>query len=499
MSRLLYILLIDDDEPSGCVDAVKIVLNSCLRPGNYKLDTPRTYEKGDLYLGNGKTYDLVLIDLRLDGEHRWGGRDLLDKHWRQIESAGSKVILYSGKEDAKLAFEGFSSGRGPFLFHPKINEKDVGEEFERQIIRLLRERVRMICQRASLQSAFAAANEKATWVRIGEDDWSVDSLLAPWLFTLPGEAERGRASVLRTLFPSDDMIRVFSYWFKGRGFGWPADSMYGLSPLAPYHFDRPTGPLDALTHNPTSRDISPKFSTASRIASDDLELLQLGVSPNACEALRDYVGEVWQWERIDSPDRREKAERLKGLVTFRIKEIEDIFVGRGARVSSSATDGLRDFEFYCPPDPGASMPAVLYALSRFADSAAKRARAAWEVEFSWAGQPYASRRPAELPYLLITTAHAGPPCEPGRKIGEAWFPDNHAGYGLADAKEALKSCAQWVVLSGRGGLLETYDAPTDPGTVTADEAQSLWERFNGGGKWNVIHVMKLAFPCVKGM
>lgn len=273
--------------------------------------------------------------------------------------------------------------------------------------------------------------------------------------------------------------------------------MYGLSALTTYHFEKPTGPMDALMHNPTSKEFNPRFSTAGPVALDDIELLRLRVDANICRAISDYVEEAKLWEEI-TRDKDEKVERLKNLVAFRLRNIKEIFSGKGAQVKTSISNSMLNFEFYCPPNSDLSMPTVLYAMNCFAGSVASRAGGRWEVELSWEGQPFSHQRPTELPYLMVTTSHAGVPCAAGESISDAWFPPDHSGHGLVDARDALKGCAQWFVMCGNDGMLETFDAPMDPGSLTEEEANSLWDKFNENKTWNVVHVMKLAFPCIKG-
>ncbi|HIE30137.1 TPA: hypothetical protein EYP66_22965 [Candidatus Poribacteria bacterium] len=96
----------------------------------------------------------MLLDIRLENRD-WGGSELLDAHWQKIGAAGSKVILYSGKPDAIIAYEPFKSGRGPFLFLRRSGQQADEDELSSHIVRLLRDRVKSLCQRASLKSSIA--------------------------------------------------------------------------------------------------------------------------------------------------------------------------------------------------------------------------------------------------------------------------------------------------------------------------------------------------------
>lgn len=497
--KVLSILVIDDNCPGDVVAALKTFMTSALEPGNADIDHPSTFDKGASCLQSQEIYDLILFDINLGEEDlTWAGIELLDAHWQSIQSKGSKVMVYSGKPKAKEAYSHFSSGKGPFLFQPKLDDHTPGEAFERRIIVLLRERVRTLCQRASLKSALEVSQGHATTVQIGPDIWSLKSLLSPWLFKVDGEVPFTLESAIRLLFPSDDMIRIFSYWFKGRGFAWPQDQMYGLSTLATYHFDNPTGPMDALMHNPISPKFAKTFSIAAATALADVEVLNPRIDPRFYSHLKRYITNAGTWDEI-SHQQEQEIEELKNTIAFRLDDLRIAFQQRGARFVTTTAASDMNRELYCPPKVGSRDmgPTVLHAVDRLADSVKKRAGDDWEMQLLVEGNLSSRERPVELPYLVILIKHSGEPCEPPAKISDNWFPTPHAGHGLGDAREALKGVAQWFVLTGKNGVLGNYDSAMDPGSLTNQDAETFWVDHNSSGHWNVLHILKFAFPCFR--
>ena len=55
-------------------------------------------------------------------------------------------------------------------------------------------------------------------IEVGGQKWSLESLLAPFAYQLSGEAAIGREALTCSLFPSDDRVRVLSFWFKAADF-----------------------------------------------------------------------------------------------------------------------------------------------------------------------------------------------------------------------------------------------------------------------------------------
>ena len=517
MERKLNILLIDDDSPSGCVVALKTALTACLGKDNYWIDHPSTYAKGHLELQSLTVYDLILFDVRLDGEYIWGGCELLDRHWQSIQDKGSKILLYSGKDTAIEAYRAFGSGRGPFLFHGKADELEPGRSFESDILRLLRDRVRSLCQRASLQSAVAVVKKNSLFVTIDEQVWSVESLIAPWLCPLPGEATREREFVLRSLFPGNNLVRVLSYWFKGREFVWPSDAMYGLSMLAPYHLGVSSGPMDALTHDTFIPDVPMRFALAAQTALDDLESLRNKLNKEFEDHLRGYINLAKSWVEVDEVEMAAMAS-FKSSVMFTLSDIAWIFETKGARIDTSRIQGpqsdtagthlwdlIGQYEFYSPAvyadsDGGAGCfhPSLKYAASRLAQSAKKRAGGVWSVAFDIEGELVSFERPTDFPFLLIAVCHAGVPFQDAAgTIGSIRAIRAGHGHALRDAIDAVHGCAHWYILSGETGQMHVYEAPDDPGSLTQGYADELWHRFNAEGIWHVIHVLKIGMPTVR--
>lgn len=502
--RKLRILVIDDNDPDTCIELIRSLLIACLGDKNFRIDTPLTYLEGESHLTSGRPYDLVLLDLRLDKEHRWGGCELLDRHWQSIQANGSKIILYSGKPDAIEAFESFSSGRGPFLFYSKASASEPGEGFGHHVVRLLRDRVKALCQRASLNSAVAVIKSNVPEVLIDGEAWSVDSLLAPWTCPLPGEAARERESIVRSLFPSNNLVRVLSYWFKGQAFMWPNDAMYGLSPLAPYHLGATSGPLDALMHAPNLPHTPPRFPAAAQTALDDLESLGLRLTAPFAEYLREYLTFAKEWTDIGTLE-ASRVEECKDSVMFRLSDVKWIFESEGAEIETSRIprwDLIGEYEFYSPAtytslDNGLGRfhPSLKYAASRLAQSVKERANGVWSVAFDVEGELVSFNRPTDFPFLVIAVCHAGTPFGDAPSIIASF--NSGTGRALHDASEALQGCAHWYILSGENGRMHAYEAPSDPGTLRSEDANELWDRFNKDGIWHVIHVLKVGMPTVK--
>jgi CheY-like chemotaxis protein len=507
MGRALKILAVDDDGTATA--GLKTLLSSSLGPGNTEVDHPNSFDEGDSFLESPDTYDLILFDINLGGDEKWGGIKLLVKHWQSIQAKTSKVMVYSGKLEGTEAFTHFSSGQGPFLFQVRQDPERVGEAFERSIIYLLRDRTRALCQRASLKSVLEMKAGLSSTLQIDNEDWSVDSLLAPWRFPLAGEAKHSDEAIKLKLFPGDDLIRVVSYWFKARTLSFPSTSMYGLCPLAFYHLSVLASPMDALMHDPWKNGISSCYVEAADIALKDHQILKDRFPEKFNDELITYINAARKWTYITGiPEAEQRVKALKNSVEFRLANvigtIEDVVnkssgsTRRNLVTNVSNVSSVAGFEFYCPAyysEAGLAEPVIIFGFRALTRSVMERSINSIGLTMDYDGRLY-STTPTELfPYLYISLAHDGKPCPPNQSIS-SWFEAGRRGRDLYEAKEAFKGCGQWYVLSGNNSKLQSYETPMDPGHILDSEAAALWDRFNSEGKWNVVHVLKFGLPVI---
>lgn len=501
--RKLQILIVDNEDATA--DGV---LNQSLGSRGYDKEYALSYEEAveNLELRAGLAegrkylpYDLILFDLHLGDKLEYGGTKLLAEYWKVLQESGTRALLYSGKTDAFVEpYLPFQIPDGPFLFTRKIPETVWAEK----ILLLLRARVNELCSRAPLGSARNILDGGSKGVRIDGEDWSVESLLAPWLSpAVETGRKQKREALIRMLFPENDMIRIFSYWFKARTFLWDSEQMFGLSPLALYHCGAKTGPMDALLHTPEFPN-NVMFGVASKAARSDLDMLRAGLNSEFVRDIDAYLNQSQVWRAADQMDEA-AAVALKEKVKFTLSDVSDIFkrtLGEGVHKFSNF-ESFSDIEFYCPAHYGAGSaePAILYALKRLWQSVVKhsgvKSGGECEVLFGVEGSLTRDRASgAATPYFIITIRHNGPACE-GPSLA-SWFPERHRGHGLFDAKEALRGLAQWTVLS-RGEGKPKYYSPLQPNSVVEEEALKLWNTYNADDQWNVIHVLRFGFPAIE--
>lgn len=515
--QTLRMLLVDDDDPPGCREAVLVMVNRIFpnsRIGSLcELDEAYTFDLADEYIGGGNGYDLILLDVRLNDNHEWGGIELLDKHWSRINQIGTRIIVYSGKHAAKTAFEWFSSGRGPFLFSKKDSEFDGGPELLNQLARLLRSRVQSLCQRAHV-----------TWdesglvrtVKIDGKPWNIDSLVAPFLYLIPGEREVKRELVIAALFPGSNLVRMCSYFFKARAFAWPEDSVYGLTKMQPYHCGggSKTSALDALMHEPNGPQ---QFQSAYERAIADLESIGRCRELKCSQKIRDYAVAVVNnygnriWSDLDQHAKQlftESADEFKKSFRFSLRDLLDTLSTRGIAGPEKLPSDLESYswnELYCPPSSfDESVPTVVHGLCELAKSISSRIHfegrpgnvrgsADHQVEGLGSLATSQNNREQELPTIRIIIRHNGAACQPHESI-RGWF-EAGSGHGLSDARESLKGCANWYVLSGSGGKITACDSVMAWGMLDSNVASEWWSRWSDAGRWNVVHIVDLPVPA----
>jgi hypothetical protein len=503
--RKLYVLVVDNDDAS-----VAGILDQCLGSEAYSKEYALSYENALEFLNLRKglakgreylPYDLILFDLHLGNEHKYGGTQLLAEYWAAIRESGAKSLVFSGKVDEFVEpYLPFMTPGGPFLFTKKIPADELAEK----ILILLRERVKELCYRAPLGAAHDLIKGNSRRVWIDGEPWSVNSLISPWLFR-EGELRKTRQTreaLIRILFPDDDLVRIFSYWFKARAFLWDSDQMYGLSPLDDYHCGDPTGPMDALLHAPEDSE-RVMFADAARAAKSDLELLRAGLHPDFVKEVEDYIKKAERWKSGEQID-EQAAEHLKAKVMFTLSRVCNVFE-KTAGVKLLTFDGYQDIsacEFYCPAyySGGSAKPAVIHALERLWSSISKRSNVKksgkCEVALEFEGDLIRRRQePGSFPYFTITIRHDGPECKEGSI--SSWFPERHRGHGLFDAKEALRGLAQWFIMS-KGKEPFKFYAPLQPGSLSEEDARKYLAKSNRGGRaWNVVHVLRFGFPAIE--
>lgn len=503
--RKLYVLIVDNDD-----SVVAGILDQRLGSEAYHKEYALSYESAQEFLTLRKglakgreylPYDLILFDLHLGDDHKYGGTQLLAEFWEAIQESGTKALVFSGKVDEFVEpYLPFTTPGGPFLFTKKIPADELAEK----ILILLRSHVKEMCNRAPLGSAHNIIKYNARRVTIDGELWSVDSLISPWLFR-EGELKKTRQTreaLIRLLFPDDDLVRIFSYWFKARTFLWSSDRMYGLSPLDNYHCGEKTGPMDALLHAPEFSEKA-MFAEAARAAKSDLEPLRAGLHPNFIKEVEDYINKAERWRNGEQID-EQAAENLKAKVVFTFSKVYKIF-DKTAGVNLLTFDGYEDVsacEFYCPAyySGGGAKPAIIHALERLWSSIRKHSGVKngneCEVAFDFEGDLIRRREePERFPYFTITIRHKGPECK--EDSISSWFPERHRGHGLFDAKEALRGLAQWVIISKSKEPLKFY-SPLRPGSLSETEALDYWAKSNSGGHaWNVVHVLRFGFPAIE--
>jgi len=330
-------------------------------------------------------------------------------------------------------------------------------------------------------------------VEIDDELWSVKSLFAPWLRSLSGNQEEvSPDTLLAVLFPCDDLIRVFSYWLKAQAFHWPSQGMYGLTSLCCYHFEKPTGPMDALTHPPWKKDGHAQFQHAGKNALKDLASLSSGLEEPVTAHLECYIRTAKDWNQLDQV----VESRFKKTVSFQLAELAKIFENEGATVENSQVQRSFNCDYYCPPYGPFSTdtlfePAVKFAMQCLAHSAKEHKRdQAWEVVFTSDEPLSASQCPGTFPYLFLVVCLTSDPDKVLNKDAEGWF---KPGHHLFKAKAALKGCGQWFILTGTDGRLQLPPKPV-LGGLDANEAHDLWNKFNCKKQWNVLHILKLGMP-----
>lgn len=517
--RQLEVLLVDDDSiddanrSAGVVASIQRWLGTLLKDQVAVTHVP---SKATALEHLQDPYDLVLLDLNLGPDNRYGGAEILVGAWDRICSDGMEVILYSGHLPSQEPFAPFSKGGGPFRFVVKSEYEDQDDQkhcsnLEEPVVTALRRRALRICHIASPNSA-EAVGRGADSIAVAGAEWSVDSLIAPFLVPLPDEPELDCEAVRQTLFPNDQLLRLFSFWFKASAYAWPANAMYGLSTCERYHLQEPSSAMDALTH--TAISATSAYRAAALNAERDLASL-VGLEGNVRHCLSKYIASA---KEFDIGFNAEDAERFQGAFKCTLAQmvdalggcpIADILAHRttfsqgNGRVFLNETDSISNRPLYMPTEGGT--PCILAAFVKLSQNVANfssRRRILTDVECKTVPlivrQDTGKLHSVEMPQLLVAVAHDGPRFASTADVRYAFEQSTHT---LASALGGIRGCGRWFVLSGCDGNLDVQVDVVEKAEPRAEDKQRLLEVWGECQKenehWSVLHVIRLPIPVFR--
>jgi len=452
-------------------------------------------------------YDVALIDLDLGPDNQRGGIRVMARTWDKMSKAGTVPIIYSANVKAREPFAEIAEFGRPFqmVLKAEYKHETVGrhwnDSLREPLIRALRKRVWDHCQEGPEPASVKELRENfgTASVCIKKTSWSVASLLSPFLVALSSEHTPTRDDVIRALFPSDDLIRVLTYWFKAQQemiCWWPNNQMYGLTPLAGYHVGIPTGPMDALMHDPNH--LPPTYRTAGEAALKDLQVIKLLVKDQVGEHFRRYIEAAMTWPHMVE---MERVTEFKKTVMFKLEDdvLETIRGRVPCREEIKVPRGLLGKELYCAPDMSSGClqrePVVTVAARKIAESIKDHAGGEVVVTID-SDRPVLVEKNTSmmhlLPNLYLAIAHQGTPCAASEDLSH-WFDAVHS---LGQAAELLRGYMTWTVLSKAD---KTDSTPRSHEAVLGQNcgdlvARALWKRFNPEGSFNVIHVLQFGLP-----
>lgn len=445
-------------------------------------------------------YDIALVDLHLGPDNPFGGANVLVRAWSSVGRGRTELLLYSGEPSVQDAYKSFEMDGGPFRFVLK-GEYDPNRPddhcacLERPLVEGLRHRSKTICQGA-VPATVRSQSGPPSVILIDGKNWDLNSLLAPWMCRLTGEPAPERELIFTSLFPSDDLIRIFTYWFKaqaGQMHLWPNTSMYGLKPLEEYHCGCPTGPMDALMHTAVAE--TKAYARAGEVALEDLQIIKLLAERKVVDDFKTYIAAAKSWDGIVNTTRDE----FKNTVKFEFGEILDAFtrsLHAPCPVFIPATlEAILPMELYCAPETPSKKPAIMVAAAKIAESLTDHAGINCGITIKADSKVFTQRNDTDtdLPYVTFAIRHDGEPCPPSKDIGD-WF---KKGRSLGQAAELLKGYATWTVLSKADGIPRSHEAILGL-ELSADRAADLWNVF-ADDRTNVIHILRFGIPlfCVR--
>lgn len=510
--RRLCILLVEDNNRTengvsnhGITASFQRWIASLFRGNCIQIATTEYEDSAVALLTNPETpYDVALIDLDLGPTNQRGGIRVMARAWDSMVDVGTVPIIYSGNAKAREPFKEIAEIGRPFqmvlkgAYEPDIKDGTAhwDDSLRKPLIEALRKRARQHSQEGADPRSVQALHHSSSTpsVIINGTEWSTQSLLAPFLHALPGEnSSLTPEAAVRGLFPSNDLIRIFTYWFKAQQKVlclWPDLSMYGLTTLKNYHCGAPTGPMDALMHDPTVG--KPTYGAAGEAARKDLQVLNLLVEKKIVAYFEEYIGTSEKWTTISgNPEAQKARDTLKGRVMFKMGKIRQILSRKALNVEVElrVAEGILNRELYCAPHFTTNKPVVIVAATMIAESLLSVVTGKMRIVIDADGELFG--RPdtvgTTLPHLNVAICHQGQPCKPDEEIS-SWF---QAGHSLGQAAKLLKGYATWTVLSKNDPVPRSHEAIFGQNCGNTEE---LWKRFDPAKTANVIHVLRFGIP-----
>lgn len=499
----LRIVLLEDDPRTR--DAIKTLLMTTLF-GEVDIPWAENISAGVQKLQTAVT-DLAIVDCRVprnsddDTIDELGGVVALQACREALGRARTKTIVYSAS--AKAA----SRARELFQADRLLGKSAVVDDLLEPCLTLLRSRV------SELLANDVVRGEKwaeSGGVSVGDRFLSARSLLAPLYQELDGSKQdfpdQSLAELCDARFACDTRSRVLSYLFKGGSFIWPANPMYGLTPLGDFGGrGEPTSGLDVLTHGPyVPNAASPTLRQAAEAVVRDLERLKGVLNSSTVERVLSFAKAAMSWESWGRVQRRRTSEFEKegGTELFRVTLKAIVEVLKGGSESATETDAcpvdwseLRKIEVYCEMVEGGSGPLLLNGLGLLREGVAGYADASgvtWGSLVRYCGRVLVGRAsvdPAEatMPFLHCAIGHSGEGFSSDEDLAIAIGKDHPLGRAAA----RLEGYASWVLLEG------TTKHRTILRGSASDAAGDTWRRCKDRYDWNVVHFLRIGLPLAR--